>query len=227
MAADRAALSIMEMLGDHGGVASCFNQMGIVSAEAEDLAQSGTQFERAHQAAVRAGDLRTQGQSLTNHGTVLARNPEMVGESRVKLHEALTLWEALGDEWSAAVVHNNLGDIEFASGDSDRALGHYRRSIELLRALGTRSDTIAYNIQGCAGVAASRGEFVRAIRLAGGADSQHHETGLRFNAYQVGLVDRWLSPAYAALGSDEAAAAWREGQQMGFEALLTYALSDA
>jgi len=79
-------------------------------------------------------------------------------------------------------------------------------------------------LDGLAGLAATRAQPGRALRLAGAAAALREALGKSHPHNLRDWLERKLSPARASLGPEAAAAAWAEGHAMGPDRAVTYAL---
>lgn len=133
--------------------------------------------------------------------------------------EALATSQALGDRWSEHFAHHFLGDCAVIEGDVGEADRRYRLSLEAAWQTGDQVET-CYELQGMAMASAGSGGSERALRLASAAKANLEKLGVEhFPPFWVGLVDRHVAMARAALSPGLADAAWAAG--------ATLSLSDA
>jgi DNA-binding CsgD family transcriptional regulator len=76
-----------------------------------------------------------------------------------------------------------------------------------------------------AALAAAEGQPAAALRLAGAATALSRRTGILIQHSDRGRYERWVATAREALETDAAADAWAEGQQMGLDRAIAYALA--
>ena len=57
-------------------------------------------------------------------------------QAEAHLEEGLRLRRSLGDAWTEAILHANLGPIPLVRGDHEEAEGYFRRALSLGRTTG-------------------------------------------------------------------------------------------
>jgi predicted ATPase/class 3 adenylate cyclase len=140
--------------------------------------------------------------------------------------DALAEAERQHDVRSEHFAHHFLADCPLIAGDATSALPRYRRALELAHALGERTET-AIEIQGVAMAAAGLGDAKRALMLGGAAAAELDRLGIDFSGIRFwsALLDRYYGRARAALGADDADAAWQAGRRMDFDRAVAEALA--
>jgi hypothetical protein len=82
---------------------------------------------------------------------------------------------------------------------------------------------LARLLEASAHLAAATGRHVEAVRLAGAAERLRESAGRPASAAERVAMERWLSPACAALGDAAAAGVWQEGRAVPPEQALQVA----
>jgi predicted ATPase/transcriptional regulator with XRE-family HTH domain len=161
------------------------------------------------------------------HGTVkpltalgeIAFQAGNYARARALLEETLTILRRYDDRWGRAIALALLGQVELAAGEIARAEALLSESAALHRGLGT-PHSVPWCLEGLAGVAAARGAFERAARLAGALDAIRAQLGPSFPpAHPAGYADA-IAATRAALGDEGFAAAHAAGTEMTLEAAL-------
>jgi tetratricopeptide (TPR) repeat protein len=137
--------------------------------------------------------------------------------------EALRLDRQVGAPTNVVVVQTLLGLLLMAMGDYAAARSAYMAALRELDALGLRH-LCRDVLLGLAALAAARGQPVRAVRLAGAAERTSGPLG--YDTFLRQVKQGWLERARAALGEDDAAAAWAAGQGLPLEHALAEAVGD-
>jgi DNA-binding CsgD family transcriptional regulator len=86
--------------------------------------------------------------------------------------------------------------------------------------------TAPFVLMAYAHLAAKEGQAARALRLAGAADTMQQTVGTSLGPAYQAYLRRDLERAWRALGEEDGAAAWEEGQAMTLEEALSYALEE-
>jgi DNA-binding CsgD family transcriptional regulator len=119
-----------------------------------------------------------------------------------------------------------LGIAATLRGDPERAQALHKKGLEMEVEMGSKAD-IAEDLEGLAEAAGALGEHPRAARLWGAANALREAVSIPWWAAERVLHEPLLIAARSQL--DEAAweVAFAEGQAMGLEQAVAYALSEA
>jgi non-specific serine/threonine protein kinase len=146
--------------------------------------------------------------------------------------QSVALWRAVGlssdlgiDEALVPPMLRYLGDIALDQGDDHLAQTWYAQSLEVARVAGEVGQ-IVQTLEAQAGLAAVQDQPHRALRLAGAAACLRGDADRPQSAGEDPILMQRLAAARQALGEDEHAAAWAEGQAMTLEQAIAYALAD-
>jgi len=225
-ASNEKALEVWQAVGNKGRMAASYDRMGAILMMDGAVEEAAEMFDRALHLAKEVGDERMIARSTANLGAAILDDPLSRRRAADLLELGAKLMSIGGDVWGAANTHNNLGDLAMADGDYAKALASYRQSIVLMRPLGSRGRHMPSNIEGCAAVAAALEQHERAVRLASGSRALRDRQGVPVPTIQAKLIEDWVGPSKEALGPEAVAAAWKDGQEMSFDMLVDYALSD-
>jgi tetratricopeptide (TPR) repeat protein len=126
----------------------------------------------------------------------------------------------------------NLGWAVLLQGDSERATSLYAESLKLKRELGDKpllvklTVALPETLDGLACVAMAKGETERAVRLFGAARALIEQVSdHNYTREYAALREPYLEATRSQLSEEVWEAAFAEGQAMGFEEAVEYALS--
>ena len=110
------SLAIQKQLGNHKGVASSLNSLGLIAKDRGDLAAADQMF--AHSLAIKReqGDVRGIAMSLNNLG-VTARLADRLVEAKAHYAESAELLRTLGDQRAMARSLMNMAEVALKSND--------------------------------------------------------------------------------------------------------------
>lgn len=131
--------------------------------------------------------------------------------ARALLEETLPILRRYDDRWARAMSLTLLGHVELTAGDSARAAALFAEGAALYRAIGNPL-YVPWCLEGLAGVAAARGEWEGAARLAGARDALRSQLGLGVPPASPAAYARMLARSREALGDDAFALAHEGGQ---------------
>ena len=152
------------------------------------------------------------------------KNQNQYASARSHLSEALDIWKKLGDIFFQCTVQWIVGDLEVKQSNLNKAIGEYCESLHIARAVENRW-TIANIIWGLAGVAKSKGNHDRTLRLYLASKRIFDDVGAWWSGDEPVLEDA-LETARTELGEAKVQSALEGGQHMTMEEAIEYALSD-
>jgi non-specific serine/threonine protein kinase len=141
------------------------------------------------------------------------------------LHECLALFQELGDDWGTANSLANLAHVMLTLDDRAGALGAFRQSLEMRRALGNILH-IAESLEGLAALAAA-GQPRVAAQLLGAAEALRETSGAPVPAAEQDRYADLVAQLRRRLRDDTFAAAWTQGRALSMESAIDLALRDA
>ena len=144
---------------------------------------------------------------------------------RVKLHyeTSLAFFREARDKYGISRSIVQLAEIEQAMGNMDRAEKLNKEALLLHQEMVLDPPRAPFIFCGLAGVAISRGQFERAARLLGAANSDWLAQFASLHP-EIAPFEQEVAVARAHLGETAFAVAWEEGGAMTLEQAIAYAL---
>jgi hypothetical protein len=140
--------------------------------------------------------------------------------------QALTIGRRIGDRRFCGNVLFAMARISRARGQPELARAQVAEALLLHRAVGD-TGIQASMTYALAAVEADAGRLDIAVRLAGAADKQEEQLGIRTWPVLRRERDAWLEPARHALSNAQFDRAWQDGRAMTREQALEFALDVA
>ena len=229
---DAAALPLMEdalriwrALGDRREVAIGLEGLGWMHALANLYAAALSTFEECLGAVRTLGDPHHVNRVMLGVAQTLVCL-HRVDEARPMATAIIEFSRAHDDKRSEHSGWHFLADCALIEGRCAESLRLYRRSLVQAQAIGDRME-ISFEVQGIAMSLAELGEPSRALRLAGAMRAEWERLDITLQiTFWDDLLDRYLGPARAALGPDQAARAWEAGRRLSLEAAIAEALAE-
>jgi tetratricopeptide (TPR) repeat protein len=142
------------------------------------------------------------------------------------LEEELAMSRESKDPHASSMALIGLGIVETRRGEHGRAKTLLGEALVLIRKLGSMGN-FAEGLETLAEMAAALGDFPRAARLWGAANTLREVTGSPWMPLERRLHEPHLVAAWARLDEADWTRAWEEGRAMPQENVITYALEDA
>ena len=218
------ALAICRRRGDRASEAGCLNSLGIVARTAGDLAQAETNFLDSLALRRELDDAAGTATTLSNLALVVM-DSDQVARALELLHEAHAIDRTAGNRWELACSSNNLGVAHLLDGHPEIGEPFIAEALRTFVELGD-DDGVAESLEAIAGVAASKNEAVRTLRLASAANALRQRAGIPPVEVDHQRLDRWVAQASAVLTADDTAQAHDEGRQMTTDQAVRYALEE-
>jgi non-specific serine/threonine protein kinase len=217
------ALALNGELHDKRGLAWTLVGLGNVASARGEYERARAFLEEALGLAREVADTETIGSSLNDLGE-LARIRGDSDAARALYQEAL---EMIGESTSAGrgLTLCNLGQMSLAADDFRAARGFYLESLTTSAKLGARV-TVAYALEGLAGVGVFHGQPERAGQLLGAAEALRKVINAPIESIELSLYERTVAAVRAALGEPAYAGAWAKGREMTFEEAIALAIGD-
>lgn len=195
-------------LKDEELVARSLNNLGTALWRAGDHERSRIVQEEALAIKLRQGDPWSIATSLSNLGLALRGCAQY--DLALKRHrDALDLFRSTNDRWGELAGLNDIGDIYLDEREYALAARFYKASLDANASFRTLA---ADSFEGLAAVVVQRNRFRQAAVLGGAADTIHRETGRAIALTDRAAFDAACASARDALGTDEFARAWSEGE---------------
>jgi predicted ATPase len=138
-------------------------------------------------------------------------------------HDSLRVSRALGHKWGMAAAMHNLGHVAHHQGDYSQAATYFGDSLPLYQELGDKRG-VTECLVGLAGVHGMTGKPARAARLFGSANALLATLNRDLSPNDRSEYERNLKLTRAQLPSSAFELAWREGEAMGLEQAMRYAV---
>jgi tetratricopeptide (TPR) repeat protein len=214
------ALAMFEELGDEAGItAARYNAAfglgieGRLEEAIEMLLSIRAPFEKL-------GDRRAVADSLFALGVMYW----LRGDSRMAREtgeEALTIHQELGDLFGIVGSLYVVGRAAAQLDDLDTAEAHFIQILAIDEAVGERTG-LALSLDALADLEISRGNLVRAMRLAGASEVIKEGVGGQAPPDLIALLDP-RERARPLMSEQEIEKAWEQGRRMSLEQALAYA----
>jgi tetratricopeptide (TPR) repeat protein len=137
--------------------------------------------------------------------------------------ESLMIWRKLEDKQGVAWALHRLGNVLFHQGDHRAAANLYRESLSIANGLSFKWG-VAFALEGLACIAVAQGKTERGLCLAGAATALRQKISIPLPPAGVAIFENSLAPAWQALSTESASAAWAKGQTMELSEIVDYAL---
>ncbi|MGV9868816.1 protein kinase domain-containing protein [Rhodococcus koreensis] len=201
-------------------VSSADGLLGVLSG---DLARARPRLESALAEFRDRGDLAFEIATLISLGTAYG-----LTEQAIECHErVLVITETYGEKMFRAHALRALGIVLWRRGEADRAVHRLDESLELSRQVRSPRVVTAC-LEALAWISADRHDAHRAAVLMGAADGLARTVGSSAVIHSDLVVhhEECVRTTRQALGDKAFRAAHRQGEQLGFDAAIAYALHE-
>ena len=223
VAAYEEALRAQRELGDEREVGNALYNLGLAASFfSGELDRGRSLLSEAMEIFVRLGDLEGQANVHWGFGNLLAITTDELREGMEHLRRCIELYRRVGNVFGEGWGHFELGETNRRLGDSDEALEHLRRGLDLLYGSGEVSAATLF-LMSFAAVAMERGDHERAVRLAGAAWGLVESSGVDLISVEFNRVEGLDRESLEALDG-HLADVYREGRGLSHEAAISYAL---
>jgi predicted ATPase/DNA-binding XRE family transcriptional regulator len=166
------------------------------------------------------------GAALANLGKLAAAEGQHE-EARALLHEALPLFEALGDRVEAAECCIGLAQVAATADDQDEAAAQWRRALLAAQESGSATYTV-HCLTAIAGLLSTQQRPEQAVRLLAASDGlrQALEQNRYFGSQFQTIFGQALAATEAALSAVAFAQAWAAGQALSLDQATDLALAE-
>jgi tetratricopeptide (TPR) repeat protein len=210
--------------GDRRGLARALYNAAWVPIEERHFDRAREMFEEAAEIAL-AEDMKPNlalSFMRLGYSEALARHFDRAAS---RLNDALALFDELGVTMWTPVAHRYLGLLALLRGKIDEAETILRTSLLEGREQAPQFDFLHW-IEALAGVAAAKGEAVRALTLWGATDGLFERLGLAILEENRQVREEFREEVDGSIDSDARAEAWAQGQAMTLDQAVAYALSE-
>jgi tetratricopeptide (TPR) repeat protein len=198
------------------------NSLGIVARTAGDRAEAETYFLESLALRRELDDLAGTATTLSNLALIVMDRGHVTRALEL-LREAHAIDRTAGTGWELACSNNNLGVAHLLDGHPEIGEPLIAEALRTFVELGD-DDGMAESLESLAGVAASKGDTVRTLRLAGAADALRERAGIPPVEIDHERLDQWVAQAGAGLTAEDSARAQDEGRKMTTDQAVRYAL---
>jgi predicted ATPase/DNA-binding SARP family transcriptional activator len=221
-AVDAAERSGDSMIGAYAG-----HTLGLVRAWHGELEEAERLLRRSVDAANRLGNVRSVANWNRNLAGVVHSRGDLES-ARTLIEEGLALHRTLDDLWGISHALSSLALVMVDTHDTNAVRRLVDESVAIEREVWDVPGLI-FNIEVCAGLAASEGRHSRAVRLYAAATRLGGPMGTRRRPGQPDGIDRdrHIDELRSLLGEDAFAAAWEQGRSMTMDEALHDALAGA
>ncbi|MDL1862112.1 adenylate/guanylate cyclase domain-containing protein, partial [Betaproteobacteria bacterium PRO7] len=171
------SLDIARALGRSDMIARVLQPLGMACLSEHDFDTARTHLEEALALAREQGNPRELAGAL-NSVAMLRRMEGALAEAESMYRQTVEAARAIGDQESIAIGLLNLAMVQVLSGRNDEAAPNLVEADAIGRQIGSQPVERSF-LEACAGVAAARGDFERAVLYFGSAEMQREQTGLR------------------------------------------------
>lgn len=200
--------------GDFASQANIWNNLGIIHADLGDIEQAENWFRMALDAYIELEEQQFVALSLGNIAKV-SHEQGKLNQARRLIDQALDMAQTLDEPMNLAQQYHVSGSIHTDSGELQRALADFERSVALSRQAGQRGE-VAHTQTEMARVLMLRDEIDAAVPILQEAREVTRDLGLL--RYQLD-IHRLLRRAYSGQGQFEAALKEAEDEIEGIQAL--------
>ena len=217
------SLAIWRELAERWKVAECLTLLGEVEVVVGNPAKARRNFHESLTIARSIGERHQLAYVLEIFGgfEIFANLGHAIGY----LTESQSLYRELGDAMGVTSIEGLLGWLAYRNGRDQVATDHFRASLRS-SAEWLWVERITYCIEGLVVVAARRGQFRRALRLAGASSHMRDLASIPLTPRECADLELALELIRRVQGDEQANVAWAEGQAMTLEQSVAYALDE-
>ncbi len=218
------SLAIHRELGNKPNVASALNNLSLVVKALGQYDQAYRLLEESLALRRQLGDKPGLASSLNNLGFLLTVRGDTTAAT-ARFEESLALYRELGHKQGMAGCLVNLGEMALLRQVGSQAQQYFSDGLRLARDLQNQINTVTC-LEGLAVVASQRGDFDRAVRLLGAADTLRLHLKHQRTAAGQANYEKHLTSARSHLGEEATAVALKHGSVMTLEQAIALALKD-
>jgi predicted ATPase/class 3 adenylate cyclase/DNA-binding CsgD family transcriptional regulator len=218
------AAALARDLDDPLSYASVLNTLGTVVYELGDLTTARAYLRESVAAYQRSPGPYPVFNGAMLSSAVVAQDAGEHAAAQVLASEALAAVRQVRNRRLEGLALAIAGGIAQSQGDWGLAHKHLRESIEVYRELGDVKG-VGEVLERFVELAAARGEYVGALRLAGAATTLQQQAGAARPPSSQARLDRALEPARRTLGETAPHVAWEEGRALDLDGAIAAALA--
>jgi tetratricopeptide (TPR) repeat protein len=218
------ALAIFEELDDEAGIAAARYDTAFGLGVQKRFEEAIEMLRSSRALFEKLGDRRAVADSLFGLAVMYGLRDDIV-MARATGEEALAIHQELGDLFGIVGSLYVVGRAAAQLGDMDTAQTHFMESLAIDEAVGERTG-LALSLDSLADLEISRGNLVRAMRLAGASEVMKEGVGGQAPPDLITIPDP-RERARPLMSEQEIETAWEEGRRMSFEQAIAYARESA
>lgn len=202
-------IAVYDEIGSRRGIATAHNNLGLVAQHRKEVETAKEYYEESLEIFRMLKDRLNTARLLNNLG-VLAHDQGDEIEARRRHEESLALCHELNDPWEIAGACLNLGVVLRALNELSEAADRLLEGLEKYAEDGDK-EGVAHCLRELAGVAAARGEFIKAAQLWGADAALREALSIDLPPLDIPGYERDVADARAQID----AATWEEAQAKG------------
>lgn len=215
------SMSLFQELNDREGIANCLHNLGVLASRQGDFLTARRWYERSLPLFRGLGSQRYVATTLNSLARVAWAQGELTQASKLA-EEALGIHRSFNDQVGAGTSLHLLALVADAEGAPDLAWVRHREGLLLRQQSGDKPGMIS-SLEGLASLLRATNP-ARAVSLWSAAATARAQLGFVRPQRDVSRYKYELSGAREALEERAFAAAWAEGQRLGLEAAVAWAL---
>jgi tetratricopeptide (TPR) repeat protein len=216
------SVALWRDLGDLWGLGLATNRFSMVAMRQGDYKEAQHHSANCLAIAMKLGDKETAAVAFLDLGIATLNLGDRI-QAKSYFRECFSLFQESGNKTHIAICFYYFGYLAHFEGDNEQAQRFFEQELVLARTVAPiwlRSQALF----GMAGVAAARGQPLRAARLFGAADARAQAAATYTDAADALYEHRAVDLILAQIGEPELAIARAEGRAMTFEQAADYAL---
>jgi non-specific serine/threonine protein kinase len=212
-------LAISRESGNRAQIAQSLRGLGALAYMDGDFAAAREMIEEAIVISRDAGDKFGLGASLARFGDIAAADGDF--ETALALSgQALAIFRELGYTEGISAKLNNLGATAFLMGEHEDARAYFDEALATALSLGEKINTRLI-FDGYAALATQAGDYVRAAKLSGVAETLGASIGYAVEPAEQLFRDLYIGKLRAAMNDEEFSAARESGRELTLEQATT------
>ncbi len=218
------SIALWQDLGDQWGLGLATDRLGMVAMRQGDYEVARRHYVDCLAIARRQGDKNSVALAFLDLG-IATLNLGDRDQAKAYFEECFTWFRDSGNKSDLAICFYDFGYLALFEGNDQQAQSFFEQELSLARTVAPtwlRSQALF----GLAGVAATRGQALRAARLLGAADAQAEAAATYTDAADALYERRAVDLIVAQIGEATFAAARAKGRRMSFDQAAAYALEN-
>ena len=132
---DRQLVAIYKKSDDQKSLVKTYADLGFLNLELDNASQALKEYDKAQKINQNiAGQSNLQGDLMINMGFIFGRELKIQDKAKEYYEKALVLKQQTNDYSAQAMLHNEIGQIDYKSGQKKKAQQHAQKAIALAKA---------------------------------------------------------------------------------------------